>query len=333
MRRRKFIAFLGGAAVAWPRAARAQQPSMPVIGLLGSSERDPHYAAFQEALAEGGYVEGRTVNIEYRWAEGHVERYAELVADLVRRQVTVIASLGGIPAALAAKAATTTIPIVFQGGFNPVEIGLVASLSRPGGNVTGATNLGLELGPKRLEVVHELIPSASVFALLINPEHPNAGSQSREMQSAAHALGLQIRIVHARSERDFDAAFAGVAEVGAGGLVIGIGQPFTTLGGQLGALAARHAVPAIFESREFVARGGLASYAGDRRDAFRLAGIYVARILHGEAPRDLPIQQSTKIELILNLKAARMLGVTVPFPLLARAEEVIERSERRGRFK
>jgi putative ABC transport system substrate-binding protein len=330
MNRRSLITLLGGAAasslscsVLWPRAARAQRPSMPVIGVLGS-ELDPLVPAFHKGLAEVGYVDGRNVAIEYRWAEGHLERYPEFAADLVRRPAAVIAAVGGFPAAAAAKAATSAIPVVFQGGFDPVETGLVASLSRPGGNLTGISNLNLALGPKRLEVMHELLPAAKLFALLVNPDHPNADSQSRDMQTAARALGVQLRNIHARTLPDFDAAIAGVAQLGAAGLVIGIGQPFTGHSGLLGELAARHGLPAIFESREFVAAGGLVSYMGDRADAFRLVGVYVGRILKGEKPADLPVQQSTKVELIVNLKTAKALGIDVPVALLARADEVIE---------
>jgi putative ABC transport system substrate-binding protein len=275
MNRRSLITLLGGAAasslscsVLWPRAARAQRPSMPVIGVLGS-ELDPLVPAFHKGLAEVGYVDGRNVAIEYRWAEGHLERYPEFAADLVRRPAAVIAAVGGFPAAAAAKAATSAIPVVFQGGFDPVETGLVASLS-------------------------------------------------------ARALGVQLRNIHARTLPDFDAAIAGVAQLGAAGLVIGIGQPFTGHSGLLGELAARHGLPAIFESREFVAAGGLVSYMGDRADAFRLVGVYVGRILKGEKPADLPVQQSTKVELIVNLKTAKALGIDVPVALLARADEVIE---------
>ena len=257
MKRREFIAVLGGAA-AWPLAARAQQPAMPVIGVLGG-EIDPHVPAFYKGLAEAGYIDGQNVKIEYRWAEGHLERYPEFAGDLVRRQVAVIAAVGGIPAVTAARAATATIPVVFQGGLDPVKIGLVASLSRPGGNLTGITNLGLELGPKRLEVMHELIPAAKLFALLINPDHPNAESQSRNMQTAARALQVQLRIIPSPAVNDYEAAFAGLAQH-ANGLIVGVGQPFPGHYRQLGELAARYAVPTIFESREFVAAGGLVSY-------------------------------------------------------------------------
>jgi len=322
LKRRTLVTLIGGAA-AWPVAARAQQRALPVIGVLGS-QLDARYHAFQQGLAETGYAEGRNVRIEYRWSDGQVGRYSELAADLIRRQVTVIAALGGIPAAQAAKAATTAIPIVFEGGFDPVEVGLVASLSRPDGNLTGATNLGLELGPKRLEVMHELIPAAKVFALLLNPAHPNAAAQSREMQAAGRVLGLELRIVHAPTVNDFDAALAALVRLDVDGLVIGLGQPFTGHLEQLGELAARHRVPAISESPEFVKAGGLVSYGGSRKDSLRVAGVYVGRILKGEKPAELPIQQATKVELIIDLKAARALGVTVPLPLLGRADEVIE---------
>ena len=328
MKRREFIALLGGAAAsALPRAARAQQSAMPVIGFLGSESREmrsARFPAFHQGLAEAGYVDGRNVAIEYRWAEGRLERYPELAAELVRRQVTVMAALAGIPAATAAKAATTTIPIVIQGGFDPVEFKLVASLSRPGGNVTGVTNLGLELSPKRLEVMHELLPAAKVLAFLINPDHPTAETQSREIRTAAHALGLQIRTVHARAAHDFDAAFASLAQLGADGLMIANGQPLVAHPARLGELAARYKVPAIFESREFVASGGLVSYAGNNSEAYRPAGLYVGRLLKGEKPADLPVVQATKVELIINLKTAKALGVTVPLALLGRADEVIE---------
>jgi putative ABC transport system substrate-binding protein len=323
MRRRDFIAGIGGSAAVWPLAVRAQQLKVPAIGLLGS-EIDAHFPAFHRGLAEAGYVNGQNVTIEYRWAEGRVERYPILVADLVRREVAVIAALGGLPAAKAAKVATAKIPVVFRGGFDPVKTGVVDSLSRPSGNLTGVTNLGIELGPKRLEVIHELIPAAKAFALLINPDHPNADSQSRDMQIAAHALGMQIRIVRARAVNEFDTVFADLAQIGVDALVIGIGQPFTGHPEQLGELSARYSMPAIHESREFVAAGGLISYSGHRADGFRLAGVYVGRILNGEKPADLPVQQSTKIELFLNLNTAKALGLTVPISLLGRADEVIE---------
>jgi putative ABC transport system substrate-binding protein len=324
MKRREFITLLGGAA-AWPLAARAQQPEqMRRIGLLsGASAHGEPWTALRQGLQEAGYREGQNVAMEYRWAEDQYDRLPALAADLVRRRVTVIVT-AGIPAALAAKAATTTIPIVFQGGFDPVEIGLVASLNRPGGNLTGATSLGLELGPKRLEAMHELIPAAKVIALLINPDHPNAASQSREMQTAARALGLEVRIVQARAANEFDAAFVSLTHVGADGLVIGVGQPFVGGVGQLGEFAIRRKVPAIFTGREFVEAGGLMGYGGSGAEGNRLAGLYIGRILKGEKPADLPVQQSTKIELIINLKTAKALGITVPETLLARADDLIE---------
>ena len=286
--------------------------------------RTARFPAFHQGLGEIGYVDGRNVRIEYRWAEGRLEQYPAMAADLVRRQVSAIVALSGIPAATAAKAATTTIPIVFQMGGDPVEISLVASLSRPGGNVTGVTNLGLELGPKRLELMRELLPNAKVIALLINPSHPNAEAQLRGMEEAGRTLGLQIRVVHARVAQDFDAAFATLGQLGAEGLVIGAGQPFQARTEPLGQLAARHAVPAISQGREFVAAGGVVSYAGNQADAYRLAGTYIGRVLKGEKPADLPVVQSTKVEMIVNLKAAKALGITVPLSLLGRADEVIE---------
>jgi putative ABC transport system substrate-binding protein len=326
MRRRDLIKLLGGAAAAWPLAARAQQ-AVPLVGWLGNAvefTKEAGFAAFQHGLADSGYVDGKNVLIEYRWSEGHVERFSELVADLIRRRVTLIAAEAGIPAAAAAKSATTTIPIVFQGGFDPVETGFVTSLNRPGGNLTGVTNLGLEIGPKRLEVLHQLMPAAKAIALLINPDHPNAESQSNDMQSAGRALGLQVPIVYARAVNEFDAAFEGVAKIGADGLVVGIGQPFTSRDRELAELAVRHKVRAIGEAREFAAGGGLASYGGSLTEVHRLFGQYVGRILKGEKPANLPVQQATKVELMINLRAAKTFGITVPLPLLGRADEVIE---------
>jgi putative ABC transport system substrate-binding protein len=307
--------------------ARAQHASMQVIGVLGSENNElggPRYAAFKQALAEAGYLEGRNVAVEYLWSGGRVERFPELASELVRRQVNVIAALSGIPATKAAKAATTTIPVVFQGGFDPVEIGVVSSMSRPGGNVTGITNLGLELGPKRLEVMHELLPDAKTFALILNPDHPNFQTQTRIMEAAARRFGLEIRPLHAAALREFDPAFAKAAQLGVNGIVIGFGQPFTDHHRELGELAARYRIPTISEAREAVAAGALLSYSGNREDAFRLAGIYVGRILKGEKPADLPVQQATKVEMVVNLKTAKALGIQVPLPLLGRADEVIE---------
>jgi putative ABC transport system substrate-binding protein len=326
MRRREFITLLGGAAAAWPLAARAQQPATPVIGFLNTRTpgADPHLLdAFRRGLKETGYVEGQNVAIEYRWAFNEYDRLPALAADLVRRQVTVIAAIGS-PFAPAAKAATTTIPIVFIIGFDPVEVGLVTSLNRPGGNLTGVTVLGVELGSKRLELLHELVPATNILAALVNPDTPAAETQSTELHTAARTFGLKLHVLHASADRDFDTVFATLRQLGAGGLVIGNDTFFSTRSEQLAALALRHAVPAIFQYRQFVEAAGLMSYGGNLSDNYRLTGVYTGRILKGEKPSDLPVMQSTKVELIINMKTAKALGIEVPLPLLGRVDEVIE---------
>jgi putative tryptophan/tyrosine transport system substrate-binding protein len=326
MRRRDFIMLAGGA-TAWPLAARAQQPAVPVVGFLHGGTAEgyaPLLAAFRQGLKEAGYVEGQNVTIEYRWAEGQYDRLPSLAADLVQHKVTVIAT-GSTPAALAAKAATSTVPIVFTAGGDPIKLGLVASLRRPGGNVTGATALSMEVGPKRLELARELFPGATTFALLVNPANPVAATVSKDLQAVADTLGMRLHVLHASTEADFEAAFATAAQLRAAALVISSPDPlFNSHAAQLGALALRHSVPAIFHFREFAAAGGLMSYGSYATDTYRLAGVYTGRILKGEKPADLPVVQSTKVELILNLKTARALGITVPLPLSGRADEVIE---------
>jgi putative tryptophan/tyrosine transport system substrate-binding protein len=324
MRRRELIALLGGALFIWPLAARAQQSGTAVIGLLDSGSAGRNWvAAFREGLAEAGYVEGRNVAIEYRWAEGRYDRLPGMAADLVRRGVAVIVATS-TPPALAAKGATTAIPIVFTTGSDPVEFGLVASLSRPGGNLTGVTRLNLQLGPKRLQLLHELLPKANRMALLVNPTNPNAEIFSREVRAEGSNLGLQILVLQASTEPDLIAALEKLGELQAGGLLIGPDPFFNTRSEQLAALTIAHRVPTIYQYREFASAGGLMSYGGSLADSHRLVGIYTGRILGGAKPADLPVQQSTKLELIINLKTAKTLGLEVPSTLLAGADEVIE---------
>jgi putative ABC transport system substrate-binding protein len=325
MRRREFITLLGGAA-AWPLAARAQQPAMPVIGFLGSGWPDRSadvLRPFRQGLGETGYVEGRNAAIEYRWAEDQYDRLPALAVDLARRPVAAMAAVGA-SAAAAAKAATATIPIIFNMGVDPVDRGFVASLNRPGGNLTGVSNLNVGLEQKRLELMHEVVPTAMIIALLLNPTNPLAETNTSDVQAAARTLGRQLHVLHASTERDFDTVFATLVRVRAGGLVIGNDGLFINQREQLGALTVRHAVPAIYFNREFAAAGGLMSYGGDFADSYRRLGVYTGRILKGEKPADLPVQQATKVELIINLKTAKALGITVPLPLLGRADEVIE---------
>jgi putative ABC transport system substrate-binding protein len=328
LRRRDFVKLLGGAAAVWPFAARGQQPEkLPTIGFVGSDSPGPYadrLRAFRLGLKSTGFIEGQNVAIDYRWAEGRNDKLPALTADLVHRQVAVIVA-PTTPSVLAAKVATETIPIVFFVAGDPVDLGLVASLGRPNGNLTGATTLTLEVGPKWLQLLHEMVPNATSLALLINPTSPNlAETQSRDLQTAARSRGLQLHVLHASSDADFETAFESVARLRTGGLVISSDSFFFSRSGQLAMLAARHAVPTIFGFREFVAAGGLMSYGGSLAESFRWVGVYTGRILKGEKPADLPVQQSTKIELFINLKTAQALGLEVPPTLLTRADEVTE---------
>jgi putative tryptophan/tyrosine transport system substrate-binding protein len=329
--RREFIALVGGASTllaAKVNRARGQQPAVPVIGVLSAEWPDrftDRLRAFHGGLRETGYVDGRNLAIEYRWAEGRNDRLPALAAELVRRQVSVIVTAGSTPAALAARAATTTIPIVFYLGADPVDAGLVTSLSRPGGNVTGVVTLNVEVAPKRLELLHELVPTARIIAALINPTNPVlAETLTRDLQTAAHTLGVQLHILHASSEREFNTVFASLAQLRAEGLVIGADALFNSRSEHLAALTIQHAVPAIYQFREFVSAGGLMSYGTTVADTYRPLGVYTGRILKGEKPAELAVQQATRVELIINMKTAKALGVTVPLPLIGRADEVIE---------
>jgi putative tryptophan/tyrosine transport system substrate-binding protein len=328
MHRREFISLIGGTVALLPRVARAQQTAMPVIGFLGSETSalwTDRVAAFRQGLNETGYVEGRNVAIEYRWAEGHNERLPTLAVDLVQRQVSVFVVLGGTASALAAKTATTTVPIVFRIAIDPVETGLVASLNRPGGNLTGVTTMGAELGSKQLELLHELAPAASVVALLINPTNPAiARIQSRDVPAAALKLGLDLHVLNASMERDFASVFERMKELRVGGLVIGADTFLNARSEQLAALAVSHAIPSISPYRQFTTAGGLISYGASIAGASRQVGVYTGRILKGEKPADLPIEQPTLFELVINMKSAKALGLAVAPTLLSRADEVIE---------
>jgi putative ABC transport system substrate-binding protein len=327
MRRRVFIALLGGTVAACPLAARAQQPGMPVIGYLGAespSEFASRVGAFRQGLSETGYTEGRNVGIEFRWAEGQHSRLPDLAVDLVGHQVAVIVAPGGAPAALAAKQATATIPIVFEMGADPIALGLVQTLSRPGANLTGVTSLNVQLTPKRLEVLHEVVPTATEIAVLLNPTSPTADSQLRDLRAAASALGVRLHVLYASTVGEFDAAFETLIQVKAGGLVVGSDTFFATHSEQLAALTLRHGIPAIHQSRDFAVAGGLISYAGSFLESHLQAGIQTGRILKGATPADLPVQQVTKVELFINAKTAKTLGLNFPVSLLGRADELIE---------
>jgi len=327
MKRRAFITLLGGAAVAWPLAARAQQPTMPVVGFLGAASPDlwaDRLRAFRDGLGETGYVERHNVVIEYRWAEGQYDRLPALASELIRRDVVAIAAPGSVAAVVAAKAATSTIPIVTTLAADPVTMGFVASLNRPGSNITGIASLGVELGPKRLELLRELVPTATNIALLVNPANPTTATVSNDTQMVARKLGVQLNVLGASTERDFETIFARLAQLRASGLIITPDAVFTARSKQLAAMALHNRVPAIYQFREFAAAGGLMSYGGNFTEPFRRVGGYIGRIVKGEKAADLPVQQATQIELFINLSTAKTLGLTVPISLLGRADEVIE---------
>jgi putative tryptophan/tyrosine transport system substrate-binding protein len=326
LRRRQVFTLLGGVAAAWPLAARAQQAAMPVIGFLNGASPDayaPFVTAFRQGLKEAGYVDGQNAIIEYRWAEGQYDRLPAMAADLIRRNVTVIAATSS-PAAQAAKAATSTVPIVFTTGDDPIKLGLVASLNRPGGNVTGVNNLLVELGSKQLGLLRELVPGITAVAALMNPNFPGTERQLKDVEAAARALGLQLTVLRASTEHEIDAAFATMAQQGGSALLVGTDPFFLVRADQIVALAARHATPAIYSVREFAVAGGLMSYASDFADSYRQAGIYTGRVVRGEKPADLPVQRSTKFEFVINFKTAKALGLAVPNSMQLLADEVIE---------
>jgi ABC-type uncharacterized transport system substrate-binding protein len=328
MKRREFIKLIAGSAAVWPLTAHAQKPALPVIGFLSAEWPDlfaDRLRGFHAGLGQAGYVERQNVNIEYRWAEGRIDQLPTLAGDLVRRQVNVIVAVGSTPAALAAKAATSTIPTVFYVGTDPVKIGLVASLNRPGGNITGVTTLNVQTAAKRLELLHELLPKATVIAALVNPANPIVAETSeRDILAATRTLGLQLHVLRASTEREIDDAFATLVQLQASALLIDADALFTSLTKQLAALTTRYAMPAIHASREFVVAGGLISYGNSPAESYRQAGVYAGRLLKGEKPEDLPVQQATKVNLAINLKTAKAFGLTVPNTLIGRADEVIE---------
>jgi putative tryptophan/tyrosine transport system substrate-binding protein len=327
MRRREFITLLGGAAAAWPLAAGAQQPAIPVVGFLcsGSPAIDAsRVASVRKGLRQAGYIEGRNLAIEYRWAEQQYDRLTALAADLARRPVSVIVAIGTTPAAVAAKAATTVVPTVFVIGADPVKLGLVASLNRPGGNLTGVNFLNRVIVPKQFELLHETVPRAVVIAFLVNPSNPFADFDIGDAQAAAVTLGRKLLVAKAATENEIDAAFTKLAQQGAHALLVAGDLLLNNRREQIIALAARHAMPVLYPWREATVAGGLMSYGADIQDAFRLAGIYAGKILSGEKPAELPVEQATKVELVINLKTAKALGLDVPLKLLAFADEVIE---------
>jgi putative ABC transport system substrate-binding protein len=326
IRRREFILTLGGAA-AWPIAARAQQAAMPVVGFLNSGTREgfaPHLPVYLQGLSESGFVEGRNMTVVYGWGDNDNQRLSAMAAELIARRVAVITA-PSIGAAVAAKSATATIPIVFYTGADPVSLGLVASINRPGGNMTGINGLGTGLGSKRMELLHELIPAATAVAFLVNGGNSTLAEPTiKDAQAAAHTLGLKLHVQDARTEDEIAAAFAKSVELGAAGLVVGADNFFTGKSRQLAALALRHGLPTVYQYHDFAAAGGLMSYGGSLSDGYRLVGLYTGRILKGEKPADLPVQQATKVELIINMKTAKAFGLTVPITLLGRADEIIE---------